>query len=103
MRHASTPSTNSSRWAWTRTRAIGASSPAGRWITRALAEGHDAGDRRVLRAREDVDRHAHAPELAGDLADVHVHAAGLLAAQRGKGARVDAQHRDVEVHRILTW
>jgi len=34
-RHASTPSTNSSRWAWMRSRAIGACGPAGRWITRA--------------------------------------------------------------------
>ena len=35
MRHASTPSTNSSRCSWIRSRTIGASAPAGRWITRA--------------------------------------------------------------------
>ena len=69
----------------------------------ALAEGHHAGDRRVLRAREDVDRHPHAAELARNLPDVHVHPARFLAAQRGQRARVHAQHRDVQVHRILTW
>ena len=78
---------------------------AGRQVddTGALAERHHARNRRVLRAREDVDRYAHAAELARDLPDVHVHTARFLAAQRGQRARVHAQHRDVQVHRILTW
>jgi hypothetical protein len=69
----------------------------------ALSERHHAPNRRILRAREHVDRDAHAAELAGHLADVHVHSARFLAAQRGQRARVHAQHRDVQVHRILTW
>jgi hypothetical protein len=43
----------------------------------------------VLGAGEDVDVHAHPPELARDLPHVHVHAARLLAPERGQGAGVD--------------
>src|SRR5213592_2764413 len=92
-RHASTPSTNSSRCAWISARGIGASGPA-------------AGDRRVLRAREHVHLDAHASELAGELADVHVHPARLLAPEGGERAGVDGEHRDAERaarrHWILT-
>ncbi len=53
---------------------------------------------RILRAGEHIDVHAHAAELARDLAHVHVHAAGLLPAERGEGAGVHRQHRDRELH-----
>src|SRR5206468_8308462 len=73
---------------------------------RAVAQGDDAGDRRVLRAREHVHLDAHASELAGELADVHVHPARLLAPEGGERAGVDGEHRDAERaarrHWILT-
>ena len=61
---------------------------------RALAERDHAADRRVLRAREDVDPEPHPAELPRELADVDVHAARLLAPQRRERARVHAQHGD---------
>src|SRR5881397_3123061 len=88
-RHASTPSTNSSRYAWISAR--GEMDDA-----RARAEGDDARDRRVLRAREHVHLDAHPTELAGELADVDVHPARLLAPERGERTRVDREHRDPE-------
>src|SRR2546425_12433353 len=45
-------------------------------------------------------------ELAGELADVHVHPARLLSSERGERAGVDREHRDAEraapAHSILT-
>jgi hypothetical protein len=70
--------------------------------TGALTERHHTRNRRVLRAREDVDRHPHASELARDLAHVHVHPARFLAAQSGQRTGVHAEHRDVQVHWIVT-
>ena len=67
---------------------------------RALAERHHAANRRILRAREHVDREPHPPELARELADVDVHAARFLAAERGERARVHAQHRDAQAHAL---
>ena len=67
---------------------------------RALAQRNDAADRRILRAREDVDREAHAPELTAELAHVHVHAARLLAAEDGERTRVHAQHGDAQAHAL---
>src|SRR4029450_1588585 len=68
----------------------------------ARAAPHHTRDRRILRAREDVDAHAHASELARHLADVDVHPARLLATEGGERTGVNAQHRDVQVHWILT-
>src|SRR5437870_3581039 len=68
----------------------------------SLAELHHPRDRRVLRAREDIDGDAHAPELARYLAHVDVHPAGFLPAESGQRAGVDAEHRDAQAHRILT-
>src|SRR5437660_234236 len=70
--------------------------------THPVGELDDARDGRVLRAREDVHLGAHATELTGDLADVHVHPARLLAAQGGERAGVNAHHRDPQAHAILT-
>ena len=77
---------------------------AGRQVhdAHALGQRHDPRDRRVLRAREDVGLHAHARQLAGQLAHVHVHAARLLAAQRGQRTGVHAEHRDPQAHGC-TW
>ena len=41
------------------------------------------------------------PELAGCLANVHVHPARFLAAERGEGARVDAEHGDAKAHGVI--
>jgi hypothetical protein len=59
-----------------------------RWV-RALVDVRHA---RILRAREDVDGNTAAAELAAEIADVHVHAAGLLAAEHGQRAGVHAEH-----------
>ena len=64
----------------------------------AWAHADDARDRAVLRPREDVHLDAHPPELARELAHVDVHPARLLRAERGERARVEAEHRDAEVH-----
>jgi hypothetical protein len=65
---------------------------------RVLGQRHHARDGGVLRAREDVGGHAHPRQLARQLADVHVHPARLLAAERGERARVHAEQRDAEAH-----
>ena len=67
---------------------------------RALPQWGDAGDRGVLRTREDVHGDAHAPELARRLANVDVHAARFLASERSQGAGVDAEHGDAEAHDV---
>jgi hypothetical protein len=65
---------------------------------RARRQLDDAGNRGILRACEDVDADTHPRELAGHLADVNVHPARFLGAERGQRARVHAQHRDPETH-----
>ena len=65
---------------------------------RAVGQTHHARDGGVLRAREHVHGRAHARQLARELAHVDVHAARLLAAERGERARVHAEHRDPEAH-----
>ena len=67
----------------------------------AFAKLGDAGDRGILRTREDVHGDSHASELAGCLANVHVHPARFLAAERGEGARVDAEHGDAKAHGVI--
>ena len=64
----------------------------------AWAHADDTRDGAVLRPREDVHLDAHPPELARELAHVDVHPARLLRAERGERARVEAEHRDAEVH-----
>ena len=50
------------------------------------------------RGKKFVDVRAHAAQLARRLADVDVHAARFLGAERGEGAGVDAEHGDAEAH-----
>ena len=73
---------------------------AGRQVDHPHARGErdHPRDRGVLGAREHVHQDAHAAELARELADVDVHPARLLAAERGQRAGVHAEHRDAEIH-----
>ena len=61
---------------------------------RARAERDDLGNARGLAPREHVDLEPEPTQVARDLADVHVHPAGLLAAERGEGTRVDGDEAD---------
>jgi hypothetical protein len=57
-------------------------------------EAHHLGDRGVLASREHVDLEPETSERPRQLADVHVHATRLLAAEGGQRTGVHRQHRD---------
>jgi len=61
---------------------------------RARTQGDDRRNARGLAPGEDVDLESEPPQVARDLPDVHVHPTGLLAAERGEGARVDGDEPD---------
>src|SRR5436309_1205095 len=61
---------------------------------RTRTQADDRRNARGLAPGEDVDLESEPPQVARDLPDVHVHAAGLLAAERGEGARVDGDEPD---------
>ena len=50
----------------------------------------------VLRACEDVHVHAQLAQAAGQLADIHVHSAGVFTAQGGQGTGVVGKHGYVD-------
>ncbi len=55
----------------------------------------------ILRAGEDIDMHTQCSHSGGQFTHIHVHAAGILAAQNGQGAGVVGNHGDIESHRLL--
>ena len=63
--------------------------------------GDDLRDRGVLAAGEDVHLEADPAQLPGQLADVDVHPARLLAAERGQRAGVQREQRDA-AHATVT-
>ena len=93
--NATTPSTNASRSAAISTGGTGRCGPASTCTTRApWRERHDGGNAGRLAAREHVHRNPEPPQVAGDLADVDVHAARLLPPERGERARVHGDDGD---------
>ncbi len=62
--------------------------------SRALVERLHRGGRRIRAPREHIDFSTQARELRRDLAHVHVHTAGLAAAERRKRRGVHREDRD---------
>ncbi len=54
----------------------------------------DLGQVGILLAGEDVHEKTSSPQFAAQIADVDVHAAGLLASQRGQGTGMSTDHGD---------
>ncbi len=50
------------------------------------------GDMLILGTGEHVHVNFHAPQLGGKLADIHIHPAGVFAAEGGQGASVIGEH-----------